>query len=181
MKNVLAPLGNMSDGKAAPVLVLRTIPLPARPLPATPSASRFSLLLGLELKPCSFFPPALASGSGMKKWKQNKSSRSSGDRLEETGLRSRERCCLCDGVVTLWGVDTQINMATPGHCCPPESGEHSQVFVVLRINSPFPLGTPGVLGVNEAGEGQDLWGSGLILASAPPHCLCFHHPQHKAP
>lgn len=51
MKNTLEPLGGMGDGRAALVLGLLTALLPAAPLPSGPLASRFSLLLGLELKP----------------------------------------------------------------------------------------------------------------------------------
>ena len=51
MKSTLEPLGGMGAGRAALVLGLLTTPLPAAPLPSAPLASRFSLLLGLELKP----------------------------------------------------------------------------------------------------------------------------------
>lgn len=55
MKGALEPLGGMGDGRAALVLGLLAAPLPAAPLPSAPLASRFSLLLGLELKPVFLF------------------------------------------------------------------------------------------------------------------------------
>ena len=59
MKNALGPLGDMSDGRAALALVSLTILPPAVPLPAT-LASRFSLLLGLELKPMFILSSSLS-------------------------------------------------------------------------------------------------------------------------
>jgi hypothetical protein len=67
MKNTSEPLGKMSNESAMVSSVLHTIPPLICSLPFLPLTSCFSLLSGLELKICSFFPLSLALGSGMKK------------------------------------------------------------------------------------------------------------------